>query len=86
MTRRDCEDRLLELAEEMERVYSTFDPAGKKLFVTISEGRINIEDERTADCFGPDEKVSIRLFRSSKGEVARTFFWTQIFKRREVTA
>ena len=81
MTQKECETKLLELAEEMERVYKTFDPTGKKLYITISDGRINIEDDRYIESLEDGKKYGIKIFRSSKGEVARSFFLDMIFKR-----
>lgn len=56
MTRRECEAKLLSLAEQMRAVYMEYNPAGDFLSVIIdADGYINVDD-----CyFNQDRKIVI---------------------------
>ena len=56
MTRQECEEKLLSLAEQMQAVYLKYNPAGEHLSVIISgDGFICVDD-----CFFTKENEIIR--------------------------
>ena len=65
MTRLECEEKLLDLARQMQAVYKEYQPAGEMLSMTASDGLISISD---AFFYGmePVEDVHGHVFRTVK--------------------
>jgi hypothetical protein len=50
MTRKECEDKLLDMAQQMYEVYKEYNPSGEMLSVTaFANGYININDAFFSD-------------------------------------
>ena len=64
MTLKECEDRLIALVEEIERVYHEFNPDGDRLLISLKDKRFNIRD-------GFDDR-RIDISRSHNGAISRT--------------
>ena len=86
MTTRECEDRLLALADEMLRVYKEYTPAGDCLTVSIMDGVVSIDDrlkneagDYTSVTNGFDRSATIYVHRNKDGDVSRTDFWRRIW-------
>ena len=65
VTRIECEEKLLDLARQMQAVYKEYQPAGEMLSMTASEELISIGD---AFFYGPEpvEDVHGHVFRTVK--------------------
>ena len=87
MTLRECEDKLLALADEAMAIYRQYNPKGEGLQINIYKNRVNIEDAfRDADekliskLDNFDEACSLNVMRCTNGDIARTDFWRETYK------
>lgn len=86
MTRKECEDRLLSLAQEAQRVYREFNPNGTHLSITVLKDVISIEDYlKDANGNYPsiignfDAGKSIDVMHSSGYGTTRTDYWRGVY-------
>lgn len=86
MTLRECEDKLLALADEAMAIYREYNPRGNDLFINISGRRVNIEDGLRDEnnlllsrIENFDAACSLDVMRCSNGEIARTDYWRKAY-------
>ena len=71
MTRKECEDKLLALSDEIMRVYQEYNPNGEYLMITINADRTDIKDRF--------DGRSIKVSQVKDAHVIRTEDWERIF-------
>lgn len=64
MTRKECEAKLLALAEQMYAVYKEYNPSGDFLSMIADNGYINVDD-----CYFDTDRV---IIRDANGDVFKT--------------
>ena len=64
MTRLECEEKLLDLARQMQAVYLKYNPAGGMLSATMDGGYINIGDSYVTENCEVILDANDRLFRT----------------------
>ena len=86
MTLRECEDKLLALADEAMAIYREYNPTGTDLNISIYKNRVNIEDgfrdendRMLSRLENFDAACSLDVMRCSNGEIARTDYWRKAY-------
>ena len=64
MTRLECENKLMDLARQMQAVYLKYNPAGGMLSATMDGGYINIGDSYVTENCEVILDANDRLFRT----------------------